>query len=174
MLSHCTAVRGAGQRAEVRAQKQVQRVVEVMIKQLESEYNKGLRESERAQDRLRRQSERESRRQASAQRQSTGQQLSSAQTAATRTYHIEYQYLGFADLVPDMYCEIEWEQGEQQVWYRAFVRATSEHGVTMFYPETGEEERLKPDEITPGMVRRPLCQVPVAPWIATAEVRNPC
>ena len=72
-----------------------------------------------------------------------------------------------------MYCEFLWADDEAggddagDVWYRAFIRNKDGEKASIFYPDSGEEEQLTRNDVTPGSIRRPGGSFvpPLAPWI---------
>ena len=130
------------QRQAARDLKQVTNALDRIIAQIERQHNKGARASERQRSR----------------------------SSRPKKNQITYEYVGFEQLKDNMYCECMWdddEGGDEETWYRAFVKTKSDTEATLFYPDSGEEETMYKVDVAPGSVR---ClgegiTPPLAPWI---------
>ena len=129
------------QRQADRDLRQVTNCLDRIIAQIERQHNKGARASERQSRRSEKRSKRS---------------------------EITYDYLGFDQLKDNMYCECLWDgEDDEEVWYRAFVRTKTDTGAMLFYPDSGEEETMTRQDVSPGSVRCLGAEFtpPVAPWI---------
>ena len=129
------------QRQAARDLKQVTNALDRIVAQIERQHNKGARASERQRSR----------------------------SSRPKKNQITYEYVGFEQLKDNMYCECMWdddEGGDEETWYRAFVKTKSDTEATLFYPDSGEEETMYKVDVAPGRVR---ClgegiTPPLAPW----------